>query len=141
MYAWPMERFYLSSISTCLKSGALLFVAGVLIVLAIRAAEWTVIGGVAAISVGAIVYGRSLARAGFDAMLVRLSQYSKAKALMVMLGAIMLNGLAYVTLVAIGFAGLDLSLDLARILALIAAVAFLPTSVFIVTQIEFERQS
>lgn len=136
MYAWLMERFYLSSITTCVKSGALLFVAGVLIVLAIRAAEWTVIGGVVAISVGAIVYGRSLARAGFDAMLVRLSQYSKAKALMITFGAIILNSLAYVALVTIGFVGLDLTLDLARILALIAAVAFLPMSVFIVTQIE-----
>jgi len=128
-----MERFYLTSIKTCIKSGGLLFVAGILIVVAVRAAEWSVIGGVVAIVVGAIVYGRSLARAGFDAVLVRLSQYSRTRSLLILLGALLLNGFGYIALSVIGYVGLGLELDLSRIMALIAAIVFLPMSVLIIT--------
>jgi len=128
-----MERFYLTSIKTCIKSGGLLFVAGILIVFAVRAAEWSVIGGVVAIVIGAIVYGRSLARAGFDALLVRLSQYSRTKSLLILLGALLLNGFGYIALSVIGYLGLGLALDLSRIIALIAAIVFLPMSVLIIT--------
>jgi len=133
LYSGPMERFYLTSIKTCIKSGSLLFVAGVLIVVAVRAAEWSVIGGVVAIVVGAVVYGRSLARAGFDAVLVRLSQYSRTKSLLILLGALLLNGFGYIALSVIGYLGLGLELDLSRIIALIAAIVFLPMSVLIIT--------
>jgi hypothetical protein len=128
-----MERFFLSSIGTCLKSGTLLFVAGILIVFALRLAEWTVVGGVITIAVGAVVYGRSLARAGFDAMLVRLSPFSRAKSVLLVFIAITFNAIGYVVLFAFGFVGLELDLDLARVLALIAAVAYLPASVLIAT--------
>ena len=128
-----MERFYLTSIKTCIKSGCLLFVAGILIVLAVRAAEWSVIGGVVAIVIGAVVYGRSLARAGFDAALVRLSQYSRTRSLLILLGALLLNGFGYIALSVIGYLGLGLALDLSRIIALIAALVFLPMSLLIIT--------
>ena len=128
-----MERFYQTSIKTCIKSGGLLFVAGILIVLAVWAAEWSVIGGVVAIVIGAVVYSRSLARAGFDAMLVRLSQYTRTKTLLVFSGALLLNGFGYTALSIIGYLGLGLALDLSRIIALIAAIAFLPMSVLIIT--------
>lgn len=110
-------------------------VAGILIVFALRLAEWTVVGGVITIVIGAVVYGRSLARAGLDAVLVRLSGTSRTKSFALISSAIALNTLGYIILTLFGFVGLDVEVELARVLALIAAIAYLPASVLIVAHV------
>ena len=129
-----MERFYEPNMITCLKSGSLLFTAALVPTAIAYLADWLLLTGVAVIGTGALLISHNLACAGFNAMLVHLNQHSQLKALSCTFVAIVLNAVAFLALTIAGV-NLESDVNLVRLIALFAAIAFLPLTVLIVIRV------
>lgn len=127
-YAASMKRFYEPTVINCLKSGTLLFMAVLLPTATGYFANWFLLTGVVALSAGTLLFSRSLARVGVDAMLVHLSQFNRAVAFLIILSALALHALALVgvTIIAVR---LEMDISLVRTLASFALIAFLPVTI------------
>jgi len=100
-------------------------------------AEAELFTGVITLIICALVYGRSLARAGFDAMWVRLTQYSMARGFMFVLSGVgieILLALIAIAAIASNLTYSDAAIDQMRLLSLAAIIAFLPFTVVLLTR-------
>lgn len=127
-----MKRFYEPNLMTCLKSGCFLFAISLIIIATAFWSRWVLLTGVIGIMAFALIMGRSLARAGLDAMLVKLSQFHRLKGAALIGVAILFEGVLFVFAVPITIAAFDnINIEFVRLASLAAATAFLPLSVSI----------
>lgn len=93
-------------------------------------ADWLLLIGVVALSVATIVFKRNLARVGYDAVLVHLSQFKQITAFLIMVMALAMHTIAFfgITIFAVR---LELDINLVRTLAAFGLIAFLPVTVVV----------
>ena len=122
-----MKRFYEPNLMTCFKSGSFLFLVALAIIVTAFWSQTVFLTGMITIILLALVFGRTLAAAGLDAMLVRLSPFSKRKALFLLGVSILFAFFAFVIIVPLMISLFGtLSIQFVRLSALAAATCYLP---------------
>ena len=98
--------------------------------------QWTLLTGIIGIVAIALLMGHSLARAGLDAMLVKLSQFNRFKAIMLIGLTILFQGVLFVFAIPITITIFDgASIEFVRLTSLMAAIAFLPFFAYILASL------
>lgn len=132
----PMKRFFEPNLMTCFNSGLFLFAAALAIIAAAYWSTLVLLTGIIAITAFAFIFGRSLAYAGLDTMLVKLSQFSRLKASSVIVLGIFVEMVLFVFAVPILVSLIDtLDIDLVRLISLAASVTFLPFTIVLVASL------
>ena len=131
-----MKRFFEPNLMTCFKSGLFLFAAALAIIAAAYWSTLVLLTGIIAITAFAFIFGRSLAYAGLDTMLVKLSQFNRIKAVMMIALGIFVEMVLFVFAVPILVSLNDsLDIDLVRLISLAASVTFLPFTIVLVASL------
>ncbi len=96
-----MKRFYEPTLWTAIRSSSFIALALCAIVATAQMSDWVLLTGVAAIAIIAFVWGRSLTRAGMDAMMVRLSQFGRMRQMIILALATLICGCLFLALTVI----------------------------------------